>query len=285
VHETVSGWDLEDFSFVQVASFPGPTGTLLNAVAAYLLHQGVDAVNMEGVGAPTRLLQYVRFGQAGMPVPAARYLPPRLLQAAYPDLAGQFGLPFVLTALRGGGGRQDFLITNEPSFDARLRAGAQTRAMFLAREFVPADDSYHLLVMGGQVPLVIRKPLSLDRARPPGTPAGEHAELTDPAAFDPRARRLAIQAASLMGYDVAGAEIAQHCTTGEWYVLNTNATPLTSGADFVADKLSAYASYLERKLRTTLEGTESPRQKRPSPGNVTQADLDQLLAGRRRQPP
>src|SRR3984957_3235475 len=73
VHETATGRDLADFAFVQVASFPSPTGTLLNAVAAYLRHQGVDAVNAEGIGAPTRLLQYVRFAQAGLPVPASRY--------------------------------------------------------------------------------------------------------------------------------------------------------------------------------------------------------------------
>jgi hypothetical protein len=73
VYETVSGWALEDFGFVQIVSFLNPTGTLLNAVTAYLLHQGVEVVNMEGIGAPTRLLQYVRFAQAGIPVPDARY--------------------------------------------------------------------------------------------------------------------------------------------------------------------------------------------------------------------
>jgi hypothetical protein len=167
VHETVSGWDLEDFSFVQIVSFPNPTGILLNAVAAYLLHQGVEAVNMEGIGAPTRLLQYVRFAQAGIPVPAARYLPPCLLGTAYPDLADQLGLPFILTTLKGGGGGQDSLITGEPSFAARLRAGGLARAVFLAREFIPADVSYQLLIMGGQVPIVIGKPLRLGQASPP----------------------------------------------------------------------------------------------------------------------
>jgi hypothetical protein len=251
VHETVSGWDLEDFSFVQIGSFPNPTGTLLNAVAAYLLHHKVDAVNMEDIGAPTRLLQYVRFAQAGIPVPAARYLPPRLLEAAYPDLADQLGLPFLLTSLRGGGGRQDFLITDESSCATHLRARSQTRAIFLAREFIPADVSYHLLIMGGQVPIVMRKPLSLDQASSARNLAEKKAELIDPATFDPHARHLAIQAASLMGYDVAGTKMARHCTTGEWHVLSTNATPLIAGGAFAAEKLSAYTSYLERKIRAT----------------------------------
>ena len=253
VHETVGGQALEDFSFVQIASFPSPTATLLNAVAAYLLNLGVDAVNMGGVGAPTRLLQYVRFAQAGIPVPAARYLPPGLLQAAYPSLAGQLGLPFILTALRGGAGRQDFLITSESSFAKQLRAGAQTRAIFLAREFIPADISYQLLILGGQVPVVVRTPLSLDQIRRPGSPPERRSALIDPAALDLCARRRAVQAASLMGYDVASADMAQHCTTGEWYVLNTSPTPPISTGAFTRDKVGAYVSYLQRKLRAAPE--------------------------------
>jgi hypothetical protein len=88
-----------------------------------------------------------------------------------------------------------------------------------------------------------------------------------------------------MGYDVAGAEMARHCTTGEWYVLNTNATPPITDGDFVSDKLSAYTSYLERKFRATTESMKSPIQRRPNPGHLTQVDLDQLLAGRCHQPP
>jgi hypothetical protein len=279
VHETVSGWGLEDFSFVQIASFTNPTGTLLNAVAAYLRHHGVDAVNMEGVGAPTRLLQYVRFAHAGIPVPAARYLPPRLLEAAYPDLADQLGLPFVLTALRGSrGGVQEFLITDQPSFAARLRAGNESSAIFLTREFIPADVLYYLLIMGDQVPIVIRKTLSLDWDRPPLSPAKKHIALIDPATFDISARCLAIQAASLMGYDVAGAEMVQHCTTGEWHVLSINATPSISSGAFASEKLSAYTYYLERKIRATGEDVKSPRKGWLGQGQPTRTDLDQLLA-------
>jgi hypothetical protein len=274
IQETVSGRNLEDFSFVQIASFPNPTGTLLNAVATYLHHREVDAVNAEGVGAPTRLLQYVRFAEAGMTVPSARYLPYRLLEAAYPDLEDQLGLPFILTALRGGGGRSDFLITDESCFAARLRAGGRTQAIFLAREFIPADHSYHLLIMGGEVPIVMHKPFSLDQTHPPGTPAESHAALIDVATFDPRARRLAIQAASLMGYDIASAEMARHCTTGEWYVLNTSPTPPLSGGAFSSDKLSAYTAYLKRKFRAPSESIKSPSQRRLSPEHPTQMDLN-----------
>jgi hypothetical protein len=241
VHETATGRDLADFAFVQVASFPNPTGTLLNAVAAYLRHQGVDAVNAEGIGAPTRLLQYVRFAQAGLPVPASRYLPPRLLATAYPELAGQFGLPFILTAIRGGAGRRDILISDEPSFADLLRAAGH--AHFLAREFVPADATYHLLVLGQEVPIVMCQGISL-----PGFPHRAQASPVDAAAFSPGARALAVQAASLMGLDVASVRMVRHWATGEWYVLAASATPPFSAGAFAPDEVTAYTAYLQRKL-------------------------------------
>jgi hypothetical protein len=77
---------------------------------------------------------------------------------------------------------------------------------------------------------------------------------------------------------------SRHCATGEWHVLTTNATPPICGGDFVPAKRSAYASYLERKLRATEEKNQSPGARRPNPGHLTQTDIDQLLARGRQQP-
>ena len=256
VYETASNRDLADFAFVQIASFPNPTGTLLNAIAAYLRHRGVDVVNAEGIGAPTRLLQYVRFAQAGMPVPATRYLPPRLLADAYTGLAAQLGLPFILTAIRGSAGRQDLLIRDEPAFAGQLR-GAR-HAHFLAREFIPADATYRLLVLGHQVSIVTRQGISFGESCLPGISEGE-VSLIDSATFSPDARILGVQAASLMGLDVADVCMVRHWTTGEWYVLDTSATPSFSSGTFVPDKVGAYTAYLQRKLGAETRQDRQPR--------------------------
>jgi glutathione synthase/RimK-type ligase-like ATP-grasp enzyme len=257
VHETATGRDLAEFAFVQVASFPNPTVTLLNAVAAYLRDQGVDAVNAEGIGAPTRLLQYVRFAQAGMPVPASRYLPPLLLATAYPDLADQLGLPFILTPIRGGAGRRDHLVSDEPGFAKLLRAASH--AHFLAREFVPADATYHLLVLGQQVSIVMRQGISLSATCRLRFAQKPRISLIDAATFSADARILAVQAASLMGLDVAGVQVVRHWTTGEWYVLATSATPPFSAGAFAPAKVSAYTAYLQRKLGAVTGQDRHPR--------------------------
>jgi glutathione synthase/RimK-type ligase-like ATP-grasp enzyme len=261
VHETVSGRYLADFAFVQVASFPNPTGTLLNAVAAYLRHQGVDVVNAEGIGAPTRLLQYVRFAQAGMPVPSTRYLPPWLLADAYPDLADELGLPFVLTALRrGAAGRKDFLIGDEPGFAEPLRVTSQPH--YLAQEFVPADAIHHVLVLGREVPIVLRQDIGFGEPCLATIPVGGQLSLVDAATFDPCARLLAVQAASLMGLDVAAVRLAAHWMTGEWYVLETCATPPFSAGAFIPDQVSAYTAYLQGKLDAVTRVARQDRRPR-----------------------
>jgi len=251
LYETASNRHLSDFAFVQLASFSSPTGTLLNVIAAYLRHEQICAVNTEGIGAPTRLLQYVRFAHAGMPVPAIRYLPPRFLVNAYPDLAEQFGLPFVLTALRGAGGRQDLLIRNEPSFAESLRA--HPTAYFLAREFIPAVATYHLLVLGQEVPIVMRKEITFGESHLANVSEAEQISLIDAPTLSPNARILAVQAASLMDLEVAEVRMVRHWATGEWYVLDANATKPFDAGVFGRDKVSAYADYLRRRLGAGAE--------------------------------
>jgi glutathione synthase/RimK-type ligase-like ATP-grasp enzyme len=251
LYETASNRHLSEFAFVQLASFSGPTGTLLNAIAAYLRHEQVCAVNTEGIDAPTTLLQYVRFAHARVPAPAARYLPPRFLVNAYSDLEEQFGRPFVLTALRGVGPRQDLLIRDELSFAESLHA--HPTAYFLAREFIPADATYHLLVLGQEVPIVMRKEIIFGESHPVDISEREQISLIDAQALSPNARILAVQAASLMGLEVAEVRMVRHWVTGEWYVLDANATrPFNAGA-FGRDKVSAYARYLRRTLGANAE--------------------------------
>src|SRR5437667_8002511 len=60
IQETVDGRDLADFGLVQVLAYQRPTATLLNAVADYAAAMGVRTVNLNGIGAPTRLFKYVR---------------------------------------------------------------------------------------------------------------------------------------------------------------------------------------------------------------------------------
>jgi glutathione synthase/RimK-type ligase-like ATP-grasp enzyme len=247
VRETVGGADLANFALVQVAAYRRPTGALLNAVAEYLRDKRVRAVNAGGVGAPTKLFQYVRFAQAGIPVPATTYLPARLLVDSYADLAHTLGLPFILKALSTSGGRLSFLIGNESDFVDRLHDPNHRNVLFLAQEFVPNNTTYRVLVLGNEAPVVIRR-TSVGTTHLTNATRGERSDLIDRTTFDQVARRLAVRAASVMRYEVACVNLIQHWTNRNWYVLDVNPTPLIAAGAFASDKLEAYASYLERTL-------------------------------------
>jgi glutathione synthase/RimK-type ligase-like ATP-grasp enzyme len=153
----VDGKDLADFGLVQVAAYPRPTATLLNAIADYLRHERVRTVNMMAVSAPTKLHQHVRFALAGLPVPTTTYLPRRLLEQSYPDLVDGLGLPFVLKSISASGGRFNFLVGNERDFVQLLQDPQHVNVHFLAQEFIPNDTTYRFLVLGGDLQLVMRQ--------------------------------------------------------------------------------------------------------------------------------
>lgn len=147
--------DLADFGLVQVFAYHRSTATLLNALADYLAAKGVRAVNVAGIGAPTRLFKYVRLANRGLSIPSTVYLPPRLLPGAYHDLAMQLDLPFVLKTVTGGRRGRTSLVGSELAFTEELRDTDNARG-FLAQELVPPDGSYFLLVLGGHVSFALQ---------------------------------------------------------------------------------------------------------------------------------
>jgi glutathione synthase/RimK-type ligase-like ATP-grasp enzyme len=247
IAETVGGRDLADFGLVQVAGYPRPTAALINAIADYLEYHSVCAINVAGIGAPTKLGQYVRFAQAGLPVPDTFYSAPSALAESYSVLADWLDLPFVLKAMSASGGRYNFLVRSERELLRYLRDPDYVRVRFVAQQFIPNDTTLRMLVLGDEVGLIMR------RSWAPGTHLANTAQggasvLVDPADFDPAVKGVAAGAARLINSEVAGVNLIQHWTTGQWYVLDANANPAITTGAFVEEKLAAYQSYLRRRL-------------------------------------
>ncbi|MET8538125.1 hypothetical protein ABZV67_42065 [Streptomyces sp. NPDC005065] len=96
VYKTIGGRDLADFGLIQIAAFPRPTATTLSSISAYLEHRQRPSAKMAGISAPTKLYQLMVLAQDGLPVPATFYLPRRLLDGSFADVADGPGLPFGL---------------------------------------------------------------------------------------------------------------------------------------------------------------------------------------------
>lgn len=258
IRETVNGRDLADFGLVQVFSYHR-SATLLNALADYLAAKGVRAVNVAGVGVPTKLFKYVRLANRGLSIPSTVYLPLRLLPGAYHDLATRLDLPFVLKTVTGGRGRTS-LVGSEGAFTEELRDTANVRG-FLAQELVPPDGSYFLLVLGGHVSFALQH-RSIDGGDLLEKSSWEDAALVDPQRLDPEAQETAVRAAMSLGYDIAGVHLVRHWTTGQWCVLDVSPNPPIGIGGYTAGKVSAYSAYLKRRLtdphQTDTNGLSDP---------------------------
>jgi glutathione synthase/RimK-type ligase-like ATP-grasp enzyme len=251
VYETVSERDLADFGVVHIIEYPRPTATLISALADYLQIRKVPAVNVAGIGPPTKLFQYLRLAQAGLPVPMTVYRSPKLLASSYSELTEKLGLPFVLKAMSTSNGRFNYLISREDDLVQYLQNCPPARR-FLAQEFIPNDVTIRLLVFGGKVSVAMQR-TGTERLYPTNTARGGNAVLLALDELDPVAVQLAIRATSFIGYDVAGVNLIQNWTTGCWYVLDVNTSPAIGTGAFVPEKLNAYSSYLKRKLAVPFE--------------------------------
>ena len=246
IYETVRNQDIADFGIVQAVSYPPPTATLLNTIAAYLDHYRVQAINLAGIGAPTKLLHYVQIAQAGLRVPKARYLPVPLMRDTYPALADQLGVPFVLKQLRGG--KPDVLIASSSDLKGRLGDVNERRDAFLVQEFIPGNKKLRVFVFGGVAAVAILRD-SLGGIA--GNQFSDNVMIAEPGGIDPAARNLAIRAARVTGCDVASIDLVQHWATSQWYVLQVRPNPPISTGPYIEEKMQAYSGFLQRRTRSS----------------------------------
>ncbi|TVZ75519.1 RimK family alpha-L-glutamate ligase [Streptomyces sp. BK340] len=247
VYETIGGRDLAEFGLVQVASYPRPTATLLSSVSAYLEHRKRPPIKAAAISAPTKLYQLMVLAQHRLPVPATFYLPRKLLHGSFPQLADRLGLPFILKAMNGQGGRLNFLIKTEIDFLRYVEDPAHAKTALLAQKFIPNNGTFRILVFGGDVPIVMHR-CNTDGSHLTNTQQGGHATLFDVETFDTEALEMTVRAAELMGCEVAGVNVVQDRETRQWYLLEVSSSPAIGSGAFAEEKTRAFSFYLRTKL-------------------------------------
>ncbi|MET8537666.1 hypothetical protein ABZV67_39410 [Streptomyces sp. NPDC005065] len=255
VYETIGGRDLAEFGLVQIASYPRPTATLLGPISAHLEHRQRPPVNAAAISAPTKLYQLMVLAQEGLPIPTTLYLPRRLLNGSFTDLADRLGLPFILKAMNAGGGRLNFLIETEIDFLRYVEDPVHAKIAFLAQQFIPNNGTFRTLVFDRDVPIVMHR-CSTDGSHLANTEQGGHATLFDVENFETDVLGMTVRAVELMGCEVAGVNLVQDRHTRQWYLLEVSSSPAIGTGAFAEQKTRAYSAYLRSKLST---GTPAAR--------------------------
>ncbi|MFC0526126.1 ATP-grasp domain-containing protein [Phytohabitans kaempferiae] len=275
--EAVGGRDLSGFASVQMLSHPRGAAALLNAVADYLHVQGVHAVNVCGLDAPTKLYKYVRMANRGVPVPATVYLPQDHLMAAFPELCELFDLPFVLKSVSGGKGRSRTVIGDRSTFNDAVRKAADKRVRLLAQELVPAGEQRRLLVFGDQVGAA-QELAEVDPSDLLGRPRWDRSRPLHVGQVPEPLVDIAVAAAKAMNYGLASVHLMKNWTTSRWQVIDISATPL-AGIGASSEGIDrAYAAFLSgtAQVDTHCLGKSRNRPIPRHPASVADADQDDL---------
>ena len=245
---TATGEDIASFDMVHFKTWAERDVTA--AMASYLQNRGVSFFDKRAVhfASNSKLYQYVRLGDAGIPIPAAMFVMPSRYDTMYEAFVDKLGLPFVFKASQASRGAHNYLVTDRVSYGRAVSAIRESGVFAIAQQFIPNDGDYRILVLGRHIALVIHRNRSDDTTHLNNTSQGGTARLLDPQSLVTEVRTDSISATVLLELGIAGVDMIQDKLTGKWYCLELNGDPQMASGAFVAEKQAAYAEYIESEL-------------------------------------
>ena len=246
VVDTVSGKDVADFDTVFMLGW-FKTGVLCDTAKAtthYAKRRGIGVVNTEAhtSRSVSKLSQLVIAHDNGFPVtPFVFSLDTAVLSRALDKHSSILGDPFILKAVNGNKGNDNYLV--DASNAHEIIEDQNHDVLFIAQWYVPNDGDLRVIVMGSDVQLVMHRSAA-QGSHLNNTSKGGEAAMIDPNELPGELRDASVALAHAFGKEVAGIDVIQHSTTGEYYFLEINNMPQLATGSFVAQKLQALDSYL-----------------------------------------
>ncbi len=220
------------------------------ATARYLEKRNVAFIDeaIKHFPATSKLYQYVLLESSGLRVPPSVFMLPVPLAASYASIKERIGLPFVLKDIHGNKGEHNYLVNSQSSFSEACVAAAEDGVQCIAQQFIPNDCDYRVLVFGKKLALVIERARSDDTTHLNNTSRGARATIVPPETLPPGIQKACLEAAKLVGRQIAGVDILRDKDSGLWYCLEVNDGPQLASGSFTVEKYRALADYFIRKL-------------------------------------
>lgn len=243
---TYDGDDVADFglAYFGVGRVKGRY-YLSSSIAAYLENRHIDFIDQLANQCPetAKLYQYIILSDAGIAIPKTIFMMPARLSTSFERLVAELGMPFVLKDVQGAHARNNFLISSKAEFDRTIRQVEALDVWVLAQQYIPNDQDYRLLVVGGQATLLLRRNGSPDKHRNTGD-----SQLAELNAIPTKLVNDAVAAAKLLKLQIAGVDLVQDKQTKLWYCLEVNRAPQIYSGSFTQQKQAAVARYLSQRL-------------------------------------
>ncbi len=244
-----SDQDVAKYDFVFFKTFMDDRDPV-TALAHYLSHRRVPFIDQAVLHYPlnNKLAQYVVLEDNGIRVPKCLFKSTSELKTSYSQLADFLGLPFVLKDINASKGANNFLIKDKAGFKAIWRKKSNAKLQFIAQAYIPNNGDYRTLVFGKKIAMVIRRVKSTSSTHLNNVSTGGNAKLVDEKKLPASIRKKCLIAASIFNLDVAGLDVIQNKTTGEWYFLEVQHAPQIASGSFVGQKQKAFAKFLQKRL-------------------------------------
>lgn len=217
-------------------------------IAAYLDETNVPYVcsELRSYLPTSKLTEAVRLARHNLPIAQTLYMAKKAFLLHYDEVVETLGVPFIFKTIDGKGGSDNYLIHDRAELEECLQH-AQSEE-WIAQRFIENEYDLRILVVGKEIRLVI------ERRRGEGThlnntSQGAQATLLEPAALPEKEAQLALEAAAVMGREIAGVDLMYETGTGRPIILEVNASPQVATGAFTDEKLGVYCEYFKNVLK------------------------------------
>lgn len=216
------------------------------AISEYLGQCGIDFIDRELASgcSNTKVSQYAKLARYGLPVPRTIMVCVSIMGDQYDRFVNSLGTPFILKDPGSDKGEANYLVKTREQFNEIVTHIPETQAYFVAQQFIANDGDYRVVVLNKSVEMVIRRRREDESTHLNNTSTGGKASLIDVSDFPSAASVIAVEAAIALDRQVAGVDLMQDATTGEWYILEVNNSPQLASGAFQSEKTKAFGKFL-----------------------------------------
>lgn len=246
------GQDLSAFDVIYFRRFSSDPGTAY-AAAHYAAYMGVSVVDAEVLhrhGSVSKLTQYAKLAIAGLPIPHTFFAHTHNLQKAVKEDKLPFGYPFIIKAVAGTRGADNFLVRDKEQALAAIDAIGKRQVV--AQEFISNHGDYRVWVLGSEIGPVYYRQKQDQNTHLNNTSQGGSLTLVLPQQVPKPVGKIARRAALLLERNVAGVDIVESADEpGMFLVFEVNRAPQIEKTMYAEDKAKALVDYLIQAAEET----------------------------------
>lgn len=194
----------------------------------------------------TKLTSYLRLAFSGLPVIPIFYCWHTKIMEKSEEIIAKFGLPLIAKGLDGHRGESVFLIKERE--DLKSLVDNNPKKDFFFQKFLPSDEEYRVLVMGGKPGAFERKIRTDPKEFRSNAALGAREVFMDVKEIPPQMREISLKAAKALDLDIAGVDLIVDKQNGLWLLEANRGPGITYYEDRVSPELAAFISFFREEI-------------------------------------